>query len=217
MARKTLPYGIPSKKAVLKYGLRPQIEDEVIRMAKTINQRFYRLEKENLNTASYGYQVAQAELGRDKPRYVVNKDKVVTMPMDDLYRQYIQLYTKINSPSTLIHGVKQITAKRITNSLKTVNMILERVSNKTNTAHREVSRDEWTDFLNNGGGELLNNKNLDSEQIIDDWLEATRSGNISTKEFTREFKRYRTREINYGRVRANLKRLQDRKERRKKR
>lgn len=197
--------GLPSLKEVINQGLRPQLEDEVIRMGKIINQRFYRMEKSNLQSGSYAYKQAQIELDQHKPRYVTNKNKIAKTPLDRLYRQYMELYAKENSTTSLVSGVRRINKKRISAAV-------DRLTAITGT---EISEDEFTEFLDAGGSELLNNKYLDSDQIIEDWQEATKNGNISTKEFLREFKRFKEKNLKYGAVKQNLERLRKRKEQRK--
>ena len=206
--------GVPSLKEVIAEGLRPQLENEVIRMAKIINQRFYRLEKTNLQKGSYAYKQAAAELGKDKPRYVTGKDKIAKTPLDRLYRTYIELYNKHYSDTSLVAGVKRINKKRIQTSVDRINDIIARNNGQTGQIG-QISESDFIEFLDNGGAELLNSKYLDSNQLLEDWVETTKNGNVSTKEFLREFKRFKSQNINYGQAIRNIDRLRQRRAQRK--
>lgn len=205
--------GVPSLKEVIAEGLRPRLEDEVIRMAKIINQRFYRLEKNNLQKGSYAYKQAAAELGKNKPRYVTGKDKIAKTPLDRLYRTYIELYNKHYSDTSLVAGVKRINQKRIQTAVDRINDIIIRRNGQIGEVGK-ISEADFIEFLDNGGAELLNSKYIDSDQLIEDWIEATKNGNVSTKEFLREFKRFKNQKINYGQAIRNIAKLRERKKRR---
>ena len=208
--------GVPSLKEVIAEGLRPQLENEVMRMAKVINQRFYRLEKTNLQKGSYAYKQAAAELGKDKPRYVTGKDKIAKTPLDRLYRTYIELYNKHYSDTSLISGVRRINKKRIQTAVDRINDIIARNNGQIGKTGDigKISESDFIEFLDNGGAELLNSKYIDSDQLIEDWIEATKNGNVTTKEFLREFKRFKNQNINYGQAMRNIAKLRERKKRR---
>ena len=208
--------GVPSLKDVIAEGLRPQLENEVAHMAKVINQRFYRLEKQNLQKGSYAYTQAAAELNKEKPRYITNKNEIAKTPLDRLYRTYIELYNKQYSETSLVSGVKRINKKRIQTAVDRINYIIQLNQGKQGSTNiGAISERDFTEFLETGGSELLNTKYMDSEQILEDWVESTKGGNISTKEFLREFKRFKSQNINYGQAMRNIDRLRQRRAQRK--
>lgn len=207
---------IPSLKEVIAEGLRPQLENEVFRMSRVINQRFYRLEKQNLQKGSYAYKQAAAELNKEKPRYITNKNAIAKTPLDRLYRTYIELYNKQYSDTSLVSGVKRINKKRIQTAVDRINTILQLNQGEQEvTQWGSISEDDFVNFLENGGSELLNTKYMDSEQLLEDWVDATKDGNVSTLEFLREFKRFKSQNINYGQAIRNIGRLRQRKKQRK--
>lgn len=177
----------------------PLLAKEVQKMAKQINQRFYRLEKAGLSHDSYAYEYASNLLGKAKPRYPTSLKKLQNMQRDELYKLALEINEKIASPTSAIRGVKAIQEKRIANSLKVLK-----------EKGYDIKREDFEEFINNGGDELLNY--FESYQIIEDFYNNTQSGNVSVKEFIREFKRYKNiKRVDYTRVMRNLNRLSKRK------
>lgn len=176
---------------------------EISRMAKQVNQRLYRLEKKGLQKDSYGYQRASLETGKEKPRYSVSENVLSNMGFQKLYELGLQLNVKIYSKTTTIRGVKEVQEERITKSID----VLE---SRTGLS---IERKTFEEFLKSGGGELLNNRYLDSTQIIEDFYNTTKDTKVTVKEFIREFTRFKnikSQRVDYGRIKRNLKNLKKR-------
>lgn len=173
---------------------------EIQRMSKQVNQRFYRLEKAGLSKDSYAYQYSQYLTGKKKPRFTTSLKKLEKQSIQDLFKLGLELNEKLVSRTSSISGVKQIQSNRITRAL-------EEIEDKTGY---KINRKDFEEFLNIGGGELLNK--FDSTTIIEDFYNSTQSGNVSVKEFVREFKRYKSLDrVDYSKLLRNLKRLSKRK------
>lgn len=185
--------------------------DIVQQMSKQTNQRFYRLEKKGISKSSYGYQRAQDETGRKKPRYTESKAKLSKMDAEDLYRLAIDLNAKIASDTTTVTGLREIEHKRLYNRTQSLE------------AHGlSLTESEFKEFLDAGGSEFLNNKFLDSTQVIDDFIGATKSGNMTVKQFIDEYTKGQKRIIksgsvpfDYGKAHRNLLKVQNRNAKRK--
>jgi hypothetical protein len=176
---------------------------EISRMARQVNQRLYRLEKKGLQKDSYGYQRASLETGKEKPRYSVSENVLSNMGFQKLYELGLQLNVKIYSKTTTIRGVKEVQEERITKSID----VLE---SRTGLS---IERKTFEEFLKSGGGELLNNRYLDSTQIIEDFYNTTKDTKVTVKEFIREFTRFKkikSQRVDYGRIKRNLKNLKKR-------
>ena len=182
--------------------------DIVQQMSKQTNQRFYRLEKKNMAKSSYGYQRAQDETGRKKPRYTESKAKLSKMDAEDLYRLAIDLNAKIASDTTTVTGLRDIENKRLFNRTQSLE-----------ARGLSLSESELKEFLDAGGSDFLNNKFLDSTQVIDDFIEATKSGNMTVEQFINEYTKGQKRIIksgsapfDYGKAHRNLLKAQKRNE-----
>ena len=168
---------------------------EVVRMSKQINQRFYRLEKAGLHVDSYAYQLASMQLGKERPRYTTNFNKLSDLPFDTLYRKALEINEKIASGTSAITGVKAVQEKRITNSLESLRKL-----------GYDIDRDDFEQFLKIGGAQLI--REFGSEQIVEDFWSKTQKGVVTVKEFVREFKRYKSLDqVDYSKVLRNLKRI----------
>lgn len=183
------------------------IINKLIKMSKQVNQRFYRIEKKGLSNDSYGYERAQLETGKEKPRYSTSYNVLNEYPLQTLYEMGLQINIKIYSDTTTIKGIEGIQKKRIDEAVKALN-----------DKGIKIGRKEFLDFIESGGAEFLNNKYLSSTQIIEDFEEITKDGNVSVKEFLREFKRYRKqlaskKRPDYTNIQRNLYNLRDRKNR----
>lgn len=178
---------------------------EVARMSKQINQRFYRLEKKGIGLNETAYSYAQSETGKEKPRYTTSVNKLSQLSFNELYNLALNINVKIASGTSSIKGIKQIGKKRITKAT-------EKLKESLNLDDDEFNEEDLEEFIELGGSDLLNNKYMDSNQVIEDFIELSKQGNISVKEFIREFKRFK--KVNKktpDRVRKNWLRLSNRK------
>lgn len=193
-------------KLLFKMQNKKELAKEVKQMSKQINQRYYRLEKQGLENDSYAYKLSKKETGKSKPRYTESLNKLEDKPLDTLYQESIDIFSKLFSKTSKIGGVKEIQEKRINKAIESLEI----------NAGIKVDKNDFKQFLELGGGEILNSKYLDSTQIIEDFVEATKDGNISIKEFIREFKRFKKiQKRTYPKIKRNLTNLLSRKKKRK--
>lgn len=155
------------------------IAEEVQRMAKQINQRFYRLEKAGLGKDT-AYRYAKQSTGKEKPRYTVNLKKLKGMTVQELFELGVDINQKLVSKTSTLTGQEELAKKRIEMGSKELE---ENIGVK-------IDRDNFRKFIDSGGDELLNSKYLSSEQIIEAWEEVTRSGNISNEDFIEAYNEY---------------------------
>ena len=189
-------------KLLFKMQNKKELAKEVKQMAKQINQRFYRLEKQGLENDSYAYNLSKKETGKTKPRYSVSLNKLEDKPLDTLYQESMDIFSKLFSKTSKIRGVKEIQEKRVNKAIENLEF----------SAGIKIDKNDFKQFLELGGGEFLNSKYLDSTQIIEDFVDATKDGNISIKEFLREFKRFKKiQKRTYPKIKRNLTNLLSRK------
>ena len=151
---------------------------EAQRLAKQVNQRFYRLEKKERGLKEAAYRYAQAETNKDKPRYTTNINKISNMSEAELTEFMLSLRKKISSSTSTFRGLKAVESKRIENAVYVINKSIG----------VDIDKDDFKDFIDNGGGKLLN-KYMDSDQLIKNWLDKRKQG-VTTKEFIRTYNRY---------------------------
>lgn len=154
------------------------LAQEVARMAKQLNQRFYRIEKAEKGIRDTAYYFAQEETGREHPRYSVNADKLASMDATALYELGLNINEKLKSETSTLRGLTRVYNRRLDNSSKAL----------SNALGENVSPEDVKTFVDAGGDELLNDsKYYDSNQIIDDWLEWRNKG-VSLEEFIKTYK-----------------------------
>ena len=176
--------------------------EEVRRMARQINQRFYRLEKAGKGVNDTAYLFAQRETGKMKPRYTVNKNKLENMSISDLYDLGLEIDAKIRSKTSTLRGLDEVYINRLDFSARK----LEQLSGYLEGSG--VSRETLKEFFEYGGAEFINSRYLDSTQLVEDFVRYTQEGNVSVKQFMRELKRYKdVANVDYGRVTRSWKRI----------
>lgn len=151
---------------------------EAQRLAKQVNQRFYRLEKKSVGLRENAYRYAQVETNKEKPRYTTNINKISSMSEAELTEFMLSLRKKVESPSSTIRGLKAVESKRIENAVYVINK----------STGIDIEETDFKDFLENGGGKLLN-RYMDSTQLIKDWLDKSKQG-VTTKQFINTYNRY---------------------------
>ncbi len=151
---------------------------EAQRLAKQVNQRFYRLEKKERGLKESAYRYAQVETNKDKPRYTTNINKISSMSDAELTEFMLSLRRKVSSPTSTLRGLKTVEAKRIENAIYVINK-------STGVA---IDEEDFRNFLDNGGGKLLN-KYMDSTQLIKDWLDKSKQG-VTAEQFVETYNRY---------------------------
>ena len=176
--------------------------DLVQKMARQVNQRFYRLEKANVGLGDTAYRFAVQETDKKKPRYPTYKKTLENMSLQELYELGIQLNVKIASKTSTIRGLKEVNRQREIESLRTLH---SDVGVSKDISIGEQNR--WRDFLNRGGGEIMNNKYLDSYQIREDWYNYTYEGGVSIKKFLEVYNKNTQDnfdDVDYGKIRRTL-------------
>ena len=163
-----------------KAGRTDLLAKTVQKMAKQVNQRFYRLEKAGVGLGENAYRYAQRETGKDKPRYTESLNKLKKMPRQELYELALQINKKLVTPSSTIGGTRALYDKR-----------LDFASNKLEGNGINVSEDQLKSFIDAGGAEFLNNaERFSSEQIMIDYEEFVLNGNVSMDQFVRGLKQF---------------------------
>lgn len=151
---------------------------EAQRLAKQVNQRFYRLEKKDRGLKESAYRYAQAETNKEKPRYTTNINKISNMSEAELNEFMLSLRKKVSSSTSTFRGLKAVESKRIENAVYVLNK----------STGIDIDEANFKDFLENGGGKLLN-RYMDSTQLIKDWLDK-RKESITNKQFINTYNRY---------------------------
>lgn len=163
-----------------KAGRTDLLAETVQKMAKQVNQRFYRLEKAGVGLGENAYRYAQRETGKDKPRYTESINKLKQMPRQELYELALQINKKLVTPSSTIGGTRALYEKR-----------LEFASNTLESEGVSVSKEQLKAFIDAGGDEFLNNaKRFSSEQIMIDYEEFVLNGKVSMDQFVRGLKQF---------------------------
>lgn len=172
--------------------------DLAVQMGKQVNQRFYRLEKAGIGEKESAYRYAQIETGKEKPRYTISRNVLENMTDVELYDQLLDLNAKVRSKSSTISGIEELIENRLERAREEIKERLD----------IDIDRDKFDEFLRHGGGELLNRKQIDSDQIIEDFDKYVINGNISINEFVDTLNSYSEKQgSDYGSVIRNLNRL----------
>lgn len=151
---------------------------EAQRLAKQVNQRFYRLEKKEKGLKEAAYFYAQAETNKTKPRYTTNLEKIGNMTEAELNEFMLSLRKKVNSPTSSFRGLRKLWDERIDNAVYVLNKEL----------NLDITHKVFLNFIESGGGVTLN-KYADSMQMIKDWIDKLKKG-VTTKEFINTYNRY---------------------------
>lgn len=169
------------RKYVKKNDLRG-LAREVQKKAKQINQRLYRIEKAGLSKSSYAYRRTIEE--ESKPRYTTSLNKLNKMSRQELVQQAYNIQSKLSSTTSTIRGTKALNERRIFKGLDALREEIDRTRDDI-----EIDEQDFKKFLEQGGGEILNNKFYDSTQVIEDWQDNIKKG-ISTEQFVNSYNEY---------------------------
>lgn len=169
------------RKYVKKNDLRG-LAREVQKKAKQINQRLYRIEKAGLSKSSYAYRRTIEE--ESKPRYTTSLNKLNKMSRQELLQQAYNIQSKLSSTTSTIRGTKALNERRIFKGLDALREEIDRTRDDI-----EIDEQDFKNFLEQGGGEILNNKFYDSTQVIEDWQDNIKKG-ISTEQFVNSYNEY---------------------------
>lgn len=167
-------------RSVYKSGRKDLLAKTVQKMAKQVNQRFYRLEKAGIGLGENAYRYAQKETGKDKPRYTESLHKLNGMSRHDLYELALQINKKLVTPTSTIGGTRALYEKR-----------LELASKKLASEDVTVTEEQLKAFIDAGGDEFLNNaKRFSSSQIMIDYEEFVLNGKVTMDQFVRGLKQF---------------------------
>lgn len=175
---------------------------QTIKIAKRVNQRFRALEKNKLQYYSYAY-----EKFKDTNKDFVGKTGYYTQS-----RKRIETFTEEQLDKYLTTLEKQ--DKMSTTKLRTVRKVEEESYTKLKEKIKEIekdyevklTRDEREKLVRSG---LLAIKEIDSDQIIEDWLEEKSKG-VTIEEFISvygEFKDKFTDKESYTKIKKRLRDL----------
>ena len=182
--------------------------DATYHMARQLDQRYYRMEKKGIADQSVAYRRSQKDLGKDKPRYNYNIQKLEGKSNAELYKYAMELNLRLQNNDSSVSKLKK---KKKEANEKTLEKILGGDATP-------LEKKSWQNFMALGGDKVLKNQFYGSENIVDDWQKWVNSGLMSNKEFLREFKRFKKiNEDTGGKARKNLENLAKRKMERKKR
>lgn len=177
-------------------GNKHELAKMVASESKRLNQRFYRLEKAGKGINDTAYLFAKGETGKEKPRYTTNVKKLEEMDIAEITEIGLQVNAKLKSRTSTIRGLEEVEDNRINAAIASL---------KDNFGI-ELNKDEYIEFINSGGYEMLNSSYLDSVQVIKDW-QMWKDEGITIKQFVNRYnevlnaKRETTRE--QARTRAN--------------
>lgn len=167
-------------RSVYKSGRKDLLAKTVQKMAKQVNQRFYRLEKAGIGLGENAYRYAQKETGKDKPRYTESLNKLKGMSRQNLYELALQINKKLVTPTSTIGGTRALYEKR-----------LELASKKLASEDVTVTEEQLKAFIDAGGDEFLNNaKRFSSSQIMIDYEEFVLNGKVTMDQFVRGLKQF---------------------------
>lgn len=160
---------------------------EIVKRAKQLNQRFYRLEKSDVNVQqSYAYQKSIQETGKEKPRYSVTKNKYKDMSLKELEQMLVDIDTKLASKTSTIRGAREI-------NNKATNTLLDRLNIENNERNQKAVKE----FFAQGGSKFFKMFNLDSDLLLEDLFDVISSGK-SVKDYIdmlqKEINKYADRE-----------------------
>lgn len=178
--------GKNKKKDVVYQNLRAELESQARLKAKRINQRFVRMERSGLGINESAYFFAQKELGKEKPRYKETKGYYSRLTDVELKEELLSMEKKLESGTTTKRGLEKVYDNRLTGATEELKK----------TTGKKISKEQFRNFLNAGGGEVLNAKRrgrklFDSTQIIEDWQRMTqesRKERLSDSEVVQVFK-----------------------------
>lgn len=157
-----------------KAGRKDLLAETVQKMAKQVNQRFYRLEKAGVGLGENAYRYAQKETGKEKPRYTESINKLKQMPRQELYELALQINKKLVTPSSTIGGTRMLYEKRLEASSAAIQQRFG-VS---------ISKDQLLQFIDAGGDRFLNDSHrFSSGQILKDYEQYVLDGKVSTEKF----------------------------------
>lgn len=161
-----------------------ELKNFVQENAKELNKRFKILESQDKfkyeNESAYYF--AKRETGKDKPRYPTRMTTLNKMDKDELKELAYSINEKLMSRTSTIEGLEQLGKLRLSTSKEAIENYFK---SRTKTLF-EIDEEEFQNFINDGGGELLNT--YDSYQVLEDWMKWKKQ-DVTDKQFLKEYKK----------------------------
>lgn len=174
-----------------------------IKLAKRVNQRFRALEKNKLQYFSYAYDKFKDNTNKDflgNTGYFTQSKKRLETFTDEQLENYVQtLENQDKMKTTKLRTVREIERESYTK-------LKEKVQDIEKDFNVSITKNE-RDLLVKSG--ILSIKEMDSEQVIEDWLEA-KAKKITIEEFISiysEFKGKFTDKESYSKLKKRLRTL----------
>lgn len=174
-----------------------------IKLAKRVNQRFRALEKNKLQYYSYAYEKFKDKTNKDflgnTGYFTQSKKRLETFTDEQLENYVTTLENQEKMKSTKLSNVRKIEEE-------SYNKLKEKIQEIEKDYKVEISKSDRDVLVRSG---LLSIKEIDSEQIIEDWLEAKSKG-ITIEEFINvygEFKDKFTDRETYTKLKKRLRTL----------
>lgn len=182
------------KQTIKKTNDTRELAEYISKMAKQLNQRFYRLEKSGVGTGELPYRTAQIETGKMRPRYTTNINELAKMKKGELRQLGYEINDKLTAKTSTRYGVRQANENRLRGLSKHFNEKFEEEELGLHLTKKDIK-----EFMDNGGDEILQSKLLDSEQIMED-LAYYKKQKVKIKDFIKTYNDYvsRTTKVNYS-------------------
>lgn len=147
------------------------------KMAKQLNQRFYRLEKSDIGTSDTAYRFALRESQKKnpnatKPRFSQSENVYNNMNPLTLEKEAKNIAQKLNSLTSTKSGLREAWSNRVEGSLQALNKKGVKLDDKK----------DFAKFLEKGGGEILNKRIYGSQEIVKEWKLRRKQG-LTSEEF----------------------------------
>lgn len=174
-----------------------------IKLAKRLNQRYRNLEKKKLQYYSWSYEHFKAETNQDfkskKGYYTQSKVRLSTFTDEQLENYLDELERNLKQKNTSVRQARKIKEE----SFKSLKEKVKEVEEEFGVQLTEESR---TELLASG---VLSIKEMDSMQIIEDWIDAKSDG-VSLQQFILTYKEYQDKFVDkhtYTKVKRKLQSL----------
>lgn len=177
--------------------------DYAIKLAKRINQRYRSLEKQGLQYYSYSYERFKSETNNDfkgnTGYYTQSKNRLDTFTEEQLEKYVNELERQEKQKNTRLRHARKIKEE----SFKALK---DKLSDVEKEFKEELKENEREKLISSG---LLTIKELDSTQIIEDWIESKALG-ISISDFIERYQSYQDKfidETQYSKLKRELRSL----------
>lgn len=160
---------------------------EIRRKAKTVNERYRQLEKQELENTSYAYRLTKESTNQDfitrgkKVRYSISIKRLESMTDEQLEEYLYDLQSKLYSRTTKLRDLKKLNKERFEKSKQVLSNLIE-----DGGSQFTVSDSELRKIINSG---ILAIEEYDSTQLIEDWQKYKTRG-VTIEEFINKVNEY---------------------------